>query len=72
MSRNKKMTPAQKAAARWNADENDTASNGKGHTAPAGEDESANGDHFIISLVLIGVVSIVAIVFTTIQGGVPF
>lgn len=66
MGRKRKMTPSQKASARW-----DDAAMSASDEHPAGE-EPANGDHFIISLALIGVVAIAAIVFTTMQGGVPF
>ena len=71
MSHKKKMTPAQKAAARWDADEG-TLADSANEMTPAGKEEPANGDHFVISLVLIGIVSVAAIVFTTMQGGVPF
>lgn len=67
MSRKRKMTPSQKASARW---DDDVAM----HAAdePSVDEKPANGDHFVVSLALIGVVAIAAIVFTTMQGGVPF
>lgn len=36
------------------------------------EEESVNGDHFVISLVLIGVVVVASVIFTLMQGGSPF
>ncbi len=67
MSRKRKMTPSEKASARWDDDAAMHASD-----EPSAEEKPANGDHFIISLALIGIVAIAAIVFTTMQGGVPF
>lgn len=68
MSRKRKMTPSEKASARWDDDLDAHV----GDEAPVEDDKPANGDHFVISLALIGIVAIAAIVFTTMQGGVPF
>ena len=83
MGRKRKATPAEKASARWNAAPA-AAGDGKRakapteasqQEAPGGKrppEEPVNGDHFVISLALIGVVAIAAIVYITMQGGVPF
>lgn len=71
MGRKRKMTPSEKASARWDDEPDVLEGRQASDDAPVGE-EPANGDHFVISLALIGVVAVVAIVFTTMQGGVPF
>lgn len=71
----KKMTPAQRASARWSDVETkivDGPDEADSHARIDPDDlksEPANGDHLIISIVLIAIVVVAGAVFTTMQGG---
>lgn len=70
MARKKKMSPAQKAAVRWEDPANESAT-GQNDTSnnSSSEDAPVNGDHFVISIVLILVVAVAAMIYASTQGG---
>ena len=71
MSRKRKMTPAEKASARWDDGEDDAAASVEAPKKSSDGKEPLLGTNFVISLALIGVVSVASIVIATMQGNMP-